>query len=134
MPVIRELARAYQAFSAYSDAHVRQFDLTPAQFDVIATLGNTQGMTMGDIGEKTLITKGTLTGVVDRLVQKRLVQRATLVDNRRCVMVQLTPEGNQLFETVFPAHIAHLKERFNQLDATDLDQLQGLLTQLRQIF
>lgn len=134
MTVVRELARTYQAFSAYSDAHVRQFDLTPAQFDVIATLGNTQGMTMGDIGEKTLITKGTLTGVVDRLVQKHLVQRATPADNRRCVMVQLTPEGNQLFETVFPAHIAHLKERFDQLNATDLEQLQGLLTHLRQIF
>lgn len=134
MPVVRELARAYQAFSAYSDAHVRQFDLTPAQFDVIATLGNTQGMTMGDIGEKTLITKGTLTGVVDRLVQKQLVQRATLADNRRCVMVRLTPEGNRLFETVFPAHIAHLKARFDQLDAADLEQLQGLLAHLRQIF
>lgn len=69
--VMQELARAYQAFSAYSNAHVRQFDLTPAQFDVIATLGNSQGMTMGDIGEKNLITKGTLTGVVDRLVQKQ---------------------------------------------------------------
>jgi MarR family transcriptional regulator, 2-MHQ and catechol-resistance regulon repressor len=64
--VVRELARAYQAFSAYSEAHVRQFDLTPAQFDVIATLGNTNGLCMGELGEKTLITKGTLTGVIDR--------------------------------------------------------------------
>jgi DNA-binding MarR family transcriptional regulator len=60
LPAMRELVRAYQAFSAYSEAHVRQFDLTPAQFDVIATLGNTNGMSMGEIGEKTLITKGTL--------------------------------------------------------------------------
>ena len=28
LPVVRELARAYQAFSAYSEVHVRQFDLT----------------------------------------------------------------------------------------------------------
>jgi hypothetical protein len=39
LPAMRELVRAYQAFSAYSETHVRQFDLTPAQFDVIATLG-----------------------------------------------------------------------------------------------
>ncbi|HZG38442.1 MAG TPA: MarR family transcriptional regulator [Nodosilinea sp.] len=132
--VVRELARAYQAFSAYSDAHVRQFDLTPAQFDVIATLGNTQGMTMGDIGEKTLITKGTLTGVVDRLVQKQLVQRETPADNRRSVIVQLTPAGHQLFESAFPAHVAHLKERFEQLDPSDLELLRVLLGQLRQAF
>ncbi|PSN10475.1 MarR family transcriptional regulator [filamentous cyanobacterium CCT1] len=134
IPVMRELARTYQAFSAYSDAHVRQFDLTPAQFDVIATLGNTQGMTMGDIGEKTLITKGTLTGVVDRLVQKQLVQRETPADNRRSVVVQLTAAGQAVFEEAFPAHIAHIKECFEQLTPTELETLRGLLARLRQAF
>ncbi|MBE9159389.1 MarR family transcriptional regulator [Nodosilinea sp. LEGE 06152] len=134
IPVMRELARAYQAFSAYSDAHVRQFDLTPAQFDVIATLGNTQGMTMGDIGEKTLITKGTLTGVVDRLVQKQLVQRETPADNRRSVVVQLTTAGQAVFEQVFPAHIAHVKERFEQLSPAELETLRVLLERLRRVF
>jgi len=90
IPTMRELARAYQSFSAYSEAHVRQFNLTPAQFDVIATLGNTNGMSMGEVGEKTLITKGTLTGVVDRLIQKDLVFRETPPGNRRSVFVRLT--------------------------------------------
>ena len=132
--VVRELARAYQAFSAYSEAHVRQFDLTPAQFDVIATLGNTNGMCMGDLGEKTLITKGTLTGVIDRLIQKQLVCRETLVENRRSVIVTLTPKGQEVFDQVFPAHIAHLKERFDRLDASELELLKVMLNRLRQAF
>lgn len=132
--VMRELARAYQAFSAYSEAHVRQFDLTPAQFDVIATLGNTNGLCMGELGEKTLITKGTLTGVIDRLIQKQLVCRETLVENRRSVIVQLTPEGQAVFDRVFPAHIAHLKDRFDKLDASELELLTVLLGRLRQAF
>jgi MarR family transcriptional regulator, 2-MHQ and catechol-resistance regulon repressor len=132
--VIRELARAYQAFSAYSEAHIRQFDLTPAQFDVIATLGNTNGMCMGDLGEKTLITKGTLTGVIDRLIQKQLVCRETSSENRRSVIVQLTTEGQEVFVRVFPAHLAHLKERFDKLDASELELLKVLLDRLRQAF
>ena len=132
--VMRELARAYQAFSAYSEAHVRQFDLTPAQFDVIATLGNTNGLCMGELGEKTLITKGTLTGVIDRLIQKQLVCRETLPENRRSVIVQLTPEGQQVFARVFPAHIAHLKARFDKLDASELELLTVLLCRLRLAF
>jgi MarR family transcriptional regulator, 2-MHQ and catechol-resistance regulon repressor len=132
--VVRELARAYQAFSAYSEAHVRQFDLTPAQFDVIATLGNTNGLCMGELGEKTLITKGTLTGVIDRLIKKQLVCRETLLENRRSVIVQLTPEGQAVFDRVFPAHIAHLKERFDKLDASELELLTVLLGRLRQAF
>lgn len=131
---MRELVRAYQAFSAYSDAQVRQFGLTPAQFDVIATLGNTQGMSMGDIGEKTLITKGTLTGVVDRLVQKQLVVRDNPPDNRRSVIVRLTAAGQTLFEEAFPYQIAQLKQRFEQLDPAELEQLRVLLDRLRQAF
>ncbi len=131
---MRELARAYQAFSAYSEAHVRQFDLTPAQFDVIASLGNTNGMSMGDLGEKTLITKGTLTGVIDRLIQKQLVARETPPDNRRSVIVQLTAKGQEIFEQVFPVHIAHIKERFEKLDPSELELLKVLLSRLRQAF
>jgi MarR family transcriptional regulator, 2-MHQ and catechol-resistance regulon repressor len=89
---------------------------------------------MGELGEKTLITKGTLTGVIDRLIQKDLVRRETPLDNRRCVIVRLTPQGQQTFEQVFPAHIAHLKQRFEQLDRSELDTLQILLNRLRQSF
>ncbi len=132
LPAMRELVRAHQAFSAYSEAHVRQFDLTPAQFDVIATLGNTNGLSMGEIGEKTLITKGTLTGVIDRLIQKQLVLREIPEESRRNVIVQLTSEGQTLFEQSFPSHIAYLQERFEKLDATELETLTTLLIQLKQ--
>ncbi len=134
IPTMRELVRAYQAFSAYSEAHIREFDLTPAQFDVIATLGNTNGMSMGEIGHNTLITKGTLTGVIDRLIQKQLVYREIPPDNRRSVIVQLTPQGQQVFEQVFPAHIAHLKERFETLEPSELELLKVLLSRLKQAF
>jgi MarR family transcriptional regulator, 2-MHQ and catechol-resistance regulon repressor len=132
LPTMRALVRTYQAFSAYSESHVRQFDLTPAQFDVIATLGNTVGMSMGEIGEKTLITKGTLTGVIDRLIQKQLVTREVSPHNRRHIIVQLTAQGEQVFEQSFPSHIAHLKNGFKHLEPSELEALTKLLDQLRQ--
>jgi MarR family transcriptional regulator, 2-MHQ and catechol-resistance regulon repressor len=134
MPTLRELARAYQAFNSYSDQHIRQMGLTSPQFDVIATLGGTAGMTMGEVAEKTLVTKGTLTGIIDRLVEKKLVQREVPEDNRRCCYVMLTTEGEQLYRQVFPAHVAHLKERFSKLDAAEVEDLRVLLKKLRQIF
>lgn len=134
VPTMRELVRTYQAFSAYSEAHVRQFDLTSSQFDVIATLGNTDGMSMSQIGEKTLITKGTLTGVIDRLIKKALVTRDNPPGDRRTVIVCLTPKGQQVFEQVFPAHIAYLKTQFEYLEPSELDLLRILLGRLRQNF
>jgi len=131
---VRELARAYQAFTSYSESHVRQFGLTPSQFDVIATLGNTSGMSMGQLAEKTLVTKGTLTGVVDRLEAKKLVRREVPKDNRRSFKVVLTSKGEELFQRVFPTHIAHLKQCFEQLEPSELELLRVLLQRLRQVF
>src|SRR5574340_226152 len=109
IPVLRELARAYQAFESYSVIHIRTLGLTAPQFDIIATLGNTEGMSFKELGEKTLITKGTLTGVVDRLESRRLVRRIASPEDGRSVIVRLTAEGARLFERAFEAHLAHLR-------------------------
>jgi DNA-binding MarR family transcriptional regulator len=132
--VLRELAQTYQAFSSYDEDHIRQLGLTLPQYDVLATLGNTSGMMMSQLAEKTLVTKGTLTGIVDRLEKKGLVQRIVPPDNRRCFIVKLTPAGEQLFEAVFPEHTAYLKQRFDRLDASTLQEIRRSLQQLREIF
>ncbi|MDX2230285.1 MAG: MarR family transcriptional regulator [Leptolyngbyaceae cyanobacterium bins.349] len=134
LALLRELVKTYQAFYTYDDAHVRQLGLTMPQFDVIATLGNTPGMMMSQLAEKTLVTKGTLTGIVDRLEQKGLVRREVPPDNRRCFIVLLTPAGQQLFEDIFPAHIDYLKQRLSSLSDTEIEQLQANLCRLRQLF
>lgn len=134
VPAMRELVRAYQAFDSYAERHIRQLGLTPPQFDVIATLGNTAGMSMGELAERTLVTKGTLTGIVDRLEAKQLVRREVPQGNRRSFTVVLTPEGEAVFKAIYPMHIAHLKERFQQLDPTELERLRSLLRRLREVF
>jgi MarR family 2-MHQ and catechol resistance regulon transcriptional repressor len=131
LPLMRELSRTYQAFEVYSSAHVRSLGLTPAQFDIVATLGNTAGMTTRELGERTLITKGTLTGVVDRLVDKKLVRRSALPSDGRCQIVQLTAQGKKLFARIFPAHLAHMECAFAQLSQKELNGITGSLSRLR---
>jgi DNA-binding MarR family transcriptional regulator len=128
---LRSLAECYQAFEAYSAAHVRTLGLTGAQFDIVATLGNTPGMTCKELGEKTLITKGTLTGVLDRMEGRGLIRRTASDADRRQVFVMLTPLGVRTFERAFPAHIGHLKPAFNVLSPGELDQTAELLHKLR---
>ena len=131
LAVLRELAQSYHAFSAYSAAHVRQLGLTPAQFDVIATLGNTQGMPLSQLAQKTLITKGTLTGIIDRLEEKGLVRREVPAGDRRSFRAILTLEGEALFSRVFPAHIAYLRQVFADVDEGELEQVRRTLRGLR---
>lgn len=133
LEVVRELVWSYFAFEALGAAHLRSVGLTSSQFDVIATLGNTPGMTFRELGEKTLITKGTLTGVVDRLEDKGLVARVVQADDRRSVVAKLTPRGEDVFEQVFTAHILYMKDRFDRLSAAERDEVCGALRKLRSV-
>ena len=120
-----------QSFERVSGDAVRQNGLTHAQFDIIATLGNTSGMSYKELGERTLITKGTLTGVIERLEHKGLVLRERSCDDKRSFFVRLTPAGEQVFCNVFPIVIARGKELFHAYSDTDFTTLETALTLLR---
>ncbi len=131
---LRELVRCYQAFESHSAEHIRRVGLTPPQFDIVATLGNTPGMSFKELGEKTLITKGTLTGVVDRLEARGLVRRVASPTDRRSQVVQLTDSGQAMFEQVFPEHMDHLRCAFAQLGPDELHAMEEALRRLRLAF
>jgi MarR family 2-MHQ and catechol resistance regulon transcriptional repressor len=128
---VRLLAEAYQAFERLSALHVRELGLTPAQFDIVATLGNTSGMPFRTLGERTLITKGTLTGVVDRLEARGLVERLASETDRRSVIVRLTVAGEHEFRRVFEPHVVHCRRGFDGYGVGDLAALEAQLTRLR---
>ena len=128
---IRLLAECFHAFERQSGANIRcRTGLTPSQFDIVATLGNTTGMTFKDLGERTLITKGTLTGVIDRLQEKKLVERVTQLEDRRSTLVRLTKQGEAEFKRVFAPQIAFGKQSFVNYDEQDFDALDKELTKL----
>lgn len=131
---LRALAECYHAFSRRDAAHARTLGYTAAQFDIVATLGNTEGMTFKELGEKTLITKGTLTGVVDRLEARGIVRRAGSPTDARSTIVRLTRKGEREFERVFQPHVAHLKRAFMAFDEAEMDRLDRLLHRLREGF
>ncbi|MDO8439188.1 MAG: MarR family transcriptional regulator [Telluria sp.] len=130
---VRLLAECLQGFERFSGEAVRRCGLTHAQFDIIATLGNTPGMTYKELGDKTLITKGTLTGVIERLEQKGLVARSRSMDDKRSFFVRLTAEGEKVFDEVFPLVVEQGKQLFTSWSVADFDALDASLRKLRQL-
>lgn len=131
---LRQLIRCTQAFERFSGAHVKKMGLTESQFDVIATLGNTSGMTCKELGERTLITKGTLTGVLDRMEARGLVVRNPDADDARRTHIALTHKGTVLFDEAFPSHLLHLQRAFDRIPNEELAQLHSGLANLRSAF
>ena len=134
LPTVKELARAYQAFEGYSSAHIRGMGLLPVQFDVIATLANQPPMSFKQLGEKTLISKSSLTGVVERMVQKGLIANQENPDDARSHLLKLTTKGQKIFEQVFPAHLKHLEVAFQKLSKKQMKEIEESLQTLKSIF
>jgi MarR family transcriptional regulator, 2-MHQ and catechol-resistance regulon repressor len=130
---VRLLAECLQGFERFSGESVRRCGLTHAQFDIIATLGNTPGMTYKELGDKTLITKGTLTGVIERLEAKGLVERNRCNDDKRSFYVRLSAAGEKVFDEVFPIVVAQGKQLFAPLSDADFDQIDHSLGKLKQL-
>ena len=110
LPVIKQLAIAYQEFEGYSSAHIRGLGLLPVQFDVIATVANQSPMTYKQLGEKTLISKSSLTGVVERMVQKGFITTLENPNDARSHLLKLTDKGQKIFEKFLAIFI---KLKFN---------------------
>ena len=135
LKVLRPLVEAYLAFELIDNRHIKSLRLTPSQFDVIATLGDTDGLTCSELSARTLVTKGTLTGVLDRLVAKGLIRRDSVKGDRRCIKIRLTQKGDRTFRSTFAAHIAFIKPFFERaLSQKDVDVACTLLLRLRDSF
>ncbi len=135
LSLLRPLVEAYLAFYRVGNRHIQSLGLTPGQFDVIAELEGTKGLTCAQLSDRTLTTKGTLTGVLDRLERKGLVQRGHVRRDRRATRVQLTPKGIDVFQQVFPAHAEFMRPFFAQaLNVSEVQIVKRLLRRIRDSF
>ena len=75
-----------------------KFATTLPQFDVMAALARkSTGMTMTELSRFLMVSNGNVTGIIDRLVADKLVLRQAPAEDRRAIIVRLTPKGASQF-------------------------------------
>ena len=89
---------------------------------------------MSELSQDLKVSNGNVTGIVDRLVQECLVERATEDTDRRAFRIKLTVQGQSVFNAQAQAHADWINELLDQVDKTQADQLstelETLMTQL----
>jgi MarR family 2-MHQ and catechol resistance regulon transcriptional repressor len=109
---------------------LEKLDLTPPQFYVLATIGYAGELPFGEIGAKMMVTVSNLTGIVDRLEEKKLVSRKRDDNDRRVVHVVLTEKGAKLYKTTIPRFEKSIAQIFSGLGRAQQKQLSALLRKL----
>ena len=110
---------------------VSPFGVTPGQARALGVLGRHGGMRLSALSEHLRIAPRSTTEVVDALQQHGLVQRTPDPDDRRAIVVTLTPEGERLGANLRSARSAQAESFFGRLSDTDRDTLARILRSLR---
>jgi DNA-binding MarR family transcriptional regulator len=108
------------------------FGITLPRFDLMAQLErHPDGLRMGELSRRMMVTGGNVTGITDQLEQEKLVVRVLDPKDRRAYAVKLTDEGRRAFAEMALVHEAWIEELLKDVSSDDKGQLIDLLSQMK---
>jgi DNA-binding MarR family transcriptional regulator len=109
-----------------------EFDVTLPRFDLMAQLDKApNGMTLGEVSQRMMVSNGNVTGLAERLVEQGLLDRRPSPNDRRAQIVSLTAEGRRTFRTMARTHEDWIAQIFSGLETGEIDTLMALLAKTK---
>jgi DNA-binding MarR family transcriptional regulator len=108
------------------------FDCTLPRFDLLAQLDrHPDGLRMGELSRRMMVTGGNITGITDQLEAEGWVTRAGVDNDRRAWRVRLTARGKKAFREMAADHERWIVDLFADTSEREQDQLFRLLGKLK---
>jgi DNA-binding MarR family transcriptional regulator len=99
MPEIFQLIAGLQKrLAKFQTYTLKEARLTPPQYYILSLLAEQDGRPFKDLADALACTRATMTGLVDTLEKKNLVQRVAHPEDRRSMLVRLTDEGRNVLQ------------------------------------
>jgi DNA-binding MarR family transcriptional regulator len=109
------------------------FGITLPRFDLMAQLErHPEGLRMGELSKRMMVTGGNVTGIVDQLEREGLVERAPDPQDGRAAMVRLTTAGRGAFAEMADVHEGWVADLFRDIPAEDKTRMIALLDSMKQ--
>lgn len=124
------LSRANRAVTDRIKEDIKSHGLNPTEFAVLELLFHKGDQPIQRIGNKILLSSGSMTYVIDKLEGKQLLQRRPCPDDRRITYATITEEGRTLMASIFPKHREAIRSTFSGLDTVEKQQMIDLLKKL----
>ncbi|KAB0266267.1 MarR family winged helix-turn-helix transcriptional regulator [Microvirga brassicacearum] len=111
---------------------LKSIGLSIPQFDLLSTLTEREGLSQQELAERLYVTKGNVSGLLDRMVEAGLVERRTIPGDRRSNALHLTPKGRALAEQGIAAQKAYVEATLGSLRTEDLMDLERVVLAWRE--
>ena len=127
------MLRLHQALYNEVASRLRVIGLSVPQFDVLSTLTEREGMSQRELAERLYVTKGNVSGLIDRLVEAGLVERHSIPEDRRSHALHLTAEGKRLAALGMTAQERFIGETLGKVPRAEVETLDRILVAWRDI-
>jgi DNA-binding MarR family transcriptional regulator len=122
----RHLERARRTAFAASDLELWEFDVLSA----LRRAGAPYQLSPKALLQQTLVSSGTMTNRIDRLVERGLVERRTDPNDGRGILAVMTERGRDRVDSAISLLLEGESELLDGLSASDRERLSGLLRKL----
>lgn len=124
------LSRASKVVLEEANKLIETYKLNPTEFAVLELLYHKGRQPIQKIGQKILLSSGSMTYVVDKLEKKRLIERVYCTEDKRITYMSITATGKELIEEIFPSHEEKISELMSALSESEQDMAIELLRKL----
>ena len=111
--------------------HLRAIGLSVPQCDVLTTLTEAEGISQQELAQRLYVTKGNISGLLDRLERADLVERRSTAADRRQYAIYLTAAGRAAAEQAIALQHELIAATFGKLTTNDLAAFEALLIAAR---
>lgn len=124
------LSKTYKVVMDRAIKDMKKNGLSAAEFGVLELLYHKGKVPLQRIGDKILVTSGTITYTVDKLEAKGYLKRVACADDRRVTYAEITASGKALFDQIFPDHADMIEQMMSPLTPEEKQTAIGLLKKL----
>lgn len=128
------LLRTSDAVSEAGMEHLGRHQISEGRFNILMLLNREPGEPSSPavLAEMTGVSRASMSGVLDTLERDGLVTRTSDPEDRRGILVLLTPAGRALIDEVCPGYFTRVAEIIQPLDPAERKQLVALLKKIQQ--
>ena len=112
---------------------LREIGLSVPQCDVLTTLTEEEGISQQTLARRLYVTKGNISGLLDRLESAGLVERRSTATDRRQYEIYLTAPGRESALRAIAIQHELIRTTFGRIPEADLDAFERMLVALRDI-
>jgi len=127
------LIRLEARMQAAVGERLREIGVSIPQCDVLTTLTEKEGVSQQELAERLYVTKGNISGLIDRLAEAGLVERRSTASDRRQHAIHLTKAGRAMAEKAIAVQRRWIAATLGRMAEPDLAALEAQLVTLRDI-